>query len=269
MGCRYSGLEVGERYLYHYTSASTLSLILDSGSLRLGPYSQTRDPRENREWLPTFVPIEPDELWPDDWDMFEVSKTLNQTIRQRAKLICFTLDRETAAIRRALGEGYGRARMWEQYADLHRGAVLVLEREALDWSVAQEMEHKASSLDPCATAMTARIFDHVMHFQVRDTLDMAAAAEDVIKTSNGELFFRKNTDWEGETEYRYVVVSDNAAEFVPIQPSLAAIVVGMDYPTQELSVLRYRLEKLDLAELPVAGLHWLNGLPMPLVLSPV
>jgi hypothetical protein len=262
----YGDLDPGENYLYHYTSAATLALILDSGELRLGPYSQTRDPRENQKWMPMFSAVENEDVSSGEWDMSSLPDLLDAAIRQRAKLACLTLDQPTTSfLSLESARGYGRPRMWEQYADNHRGAVLIFHHESLDQAVESSLGQHVRFQKPVIYSDDARHVDHAMHFRLRDIHTpeaLALAAETVIKSHGTELFFGKLTDWATEREYRYVVVSDKCAEFVPIKESLAGIVVGTDFPSQESSVLRYRLEKLGRPGMHLAQLSWLNGQPM-------
>jgi hypothetical protein len=264
----YADLEPGENFLYHYTSAATLALILDSGKLRLGPYSQTRDPRENKEWLASFSATENEDLSPDSWDMFSALSSLDAAIRQRAKLACLTLDQPNSSVLAFhSARGYGRARMWEQYADNHRGAVLIFRHESLDQAVENSLGQHVRFQGPVTYSDDEWHVDRAMRFRVQDTRTpeaLALAAEATIKSHGAELFFGKNIDWATEREYRYVVLSDEPAEFVPIKESLAGIVVGMDFPPQEASVLRYRLEKLGCPGMHLAQLRWHNGRPMAL-----
>lgn len=259
-------LEPGDDYLYHYTSPSTLAIILDGGSLRLGPYAATRDPRENMQWFSGFSAGEGVDIRPEAWDIFAVSQTVDAAIRQRTKLACLTLDRPASMP--WSGEharGYGRARMWEQYADRHQGAVLIFDRQALDTSVTEELvDHDYLFMGPVQYSDEAVDIARALHFRVEETLapeTLTAAADAVIAKHGETLFFGKNMDWLTESEYRYVVVSDSPAEFVPIKSSLRAIVVGMDYPDHEASVLRVRLERLGLPALHVARCYWRNGQP--------
>jgi hypothetical protein len=267
----FADLGPGESYLYHYTSASTLALILDGGSLRLGPYSNTRDPRENKEWWSSFTATDGEDVSPETWDIFEVSRTLDAAIRQRAKLACLTLDRQPSSFSVThLTRGYARARMWEQYADQHRGAVLIFDRDRLDAAVERTLGHQVLFHGEVQYSDEGTELGLVMRFCVRDTRNptaLRAAADMVIKSHGRSLFFGKNTDWLTECEYRYVAVSDKAEEFVPIKDSLVALVVGMDYPSHEGSVLGYRLERLGVPELPVAQLMWFNGSPSPVPLQ--
>lgn len=94
------------------------------------------------------------------------------------------------------------------------------------------------------------------------TRGVAEVADEIIATRGGDLFFQKNTDWTTESEFRYVVVGEGAPEFVDVRGALAAVVVGVDFPGHELSVIKTRLERLDLANLGVAQVIWMKGAPV-------
>jgi hypothetical protein len=226
------------------------------------------------EWFSRFVPIAEKEDFQeiDAQRMRDASKSLDAAMRQRAKLACFTMDREPSSVRTVpYSRGYGRARMWEQYADCHRGAVLVFDRKALDDSVSGALERHDSLMSGPVKYDDEGLDDtKALTFNIEDMRDsgrLNAAAERAIKAHGRTLFFKKNTDWQTEVEYRYVVLSNAAAEYVSIEDALVAIVLGMDYPSWEASVPPYRLSHLRLHplrgmhEIPVRWLSWFQGYP--------
>jgi len=120
------------KYLYHYASASTLAAILDSRSIRFGPYRNTNDPLETRLWLQTIsIPGEIVDHLPHGW-----AQTIwgpYPDVRERTRLACFTLD-DTRAERLSLNlfhRGWCRPRMWSQYAAGHMGACLIIDKPRL------------------------------------------------------------------------------------------------------------------------------------------
>lgn len=254
-------------HLYHYTAAAKLAMILHSGRLRLGPYAGTRDPRENLQWHSSYsAPEDARERWPD-WDMFAMSAQIDEEIRHRAKLTCLTLDRRSDDPQADMfARGYGRARMWEQYADEHRGAVLVFDRAALDEAVRSRLSGKGP-LFSGPVQYRDHEWDHSMALsfdleQLMEPDGMATAVEAVVTRHHRSLFFGKNCDWATEQEYRYVVLTDAPYEEVDIRNSVVGLVLGMYYPEHEESVLRYRLEQVGLSDIPLMKMNWFNGLPI-------
>ncbi len=256
----FGALDPGEPYLYHYTSAEKLALILLNGLLRLGPYSATRDPRENASWYPTLS--SPPDFDTSRVDVADIWSRLDAAMRQRAKLACLTMDRLTDDVWPHTSRGWGRARMWEQYADRHRGAVLIFDQVKLTEIIEQGMSRPvlhgqvAYTTGPWSHALLEGVDLVDIH-----TRGVRAVATDLIESAGREFFFQKDRDWSDESEYRYVVVSDSEAEFVPIRDALVAIVLGQEYPRYEKVVLSQRLSQAGVQAAAVAQLNWLNGYP--------
>ncbi len=82
-----------------------------------------------------------------------------------------------------------------------------------------------------------------------------------------ELFFEKLPEWESEREYRWIVISDRAAELmIDFQDSLVGILIGEDFPLAHMeAVARAPLER----NLYLATMEWRNsGAPQPLPTHP-
>lgn len=265
----FGDLDPGEEYLYHYTSAEKLALILMNGSLRLGPYSGTRDPLENKTWYPNLTS-------PPDFDMLNIDAVaiwegLDAAIRQRAKLACFTMDDKTADRWENTRRGWGRARMWEQYADRHHGAVLIFDQSKLTNLIETALAGRpllhgpvVYQAGPWSVSMIRGI--DLVEIQQRG---VKAVADDLIRQAGSEFFFQKDIDWASEAEYRYLAVSDSEAEFVGVSDALVAVALGQDYPEYEKVVLVRRLAQASAQHAVVSQVYWRNGYPvvMPVLLS--
>ena len=74
------------------------------------------------------------------------------------------------------------------------------------------------------------------------------------------FFFSKALDWQQEFEYRWIAIGGkNEPEFVPITTAIAGVVVGVDFPNEDLPYLLKLCEKL---KLPVARIGWNHGIPL-------
>jgi len=118
-----------DNWIYHYTSTETAALILTSGMIRLGAFSRTNDPREQREWFPSVTEGTSDEIGKDEF--WNICREIDAAMRGRTKLACFTRDRNAGETHGHLNfhRGWARARMWDQYAEHHRGACFVFARD--------------------------------------------------------------------------------------------------------------------------------------------
>jgi hypothetical protein len=270
--------EPDSNLLFHYTSASTLAAILDSGNMRLGSYSRTNDPRETKEWEPTItlpdVSVRPAEkyLHSTKEDYRKVVDAVNGLLRRGARLACFTSDSDRTSSQNdgtLFHRGWARARMWQQYADAHRGACLVFDRSKLIENADLARPHSNEEL---FTYGAVNYEDAPLTINLRwmDVVDQGIEAVlSDLQTWKGvatHLYATKNTDWESEHESRITVViwnvpDDSADEpiDVPIGDSLKAIVFGDDFPDVERSVAQSRFAAGN--EPDVLTCHWSNGVP--------
>ena len=270
--------DVDDQKLYHYTTATTLAKILDSGALRMDPYSRTNDPREQKEWVPLFTmppgPERPPEKYlatsADDARAAELAT--DRYLRRGARLACFTLDRQRAQNATAgtlFHRGWARARMWEQYSGRHTGACLVFERSELVRLVDEHLPHGDGDLFSCGSVTydDQALTIPLPWMEVVDQgIDAVLDDFQVRKGAADQLYFTKNTDWRSEEEFRIVCVQWNVSDeeedqpiTVPYESSLLAIVLGEHFPDTELSVIRSRTGLASSVDL--LRCEWHSGVP--------
>ena len=122
-------------WLFHYTTRrAAFEDILPKKRMRFSPYTEMRDPLENK-WLfnssytiPTGMPDD-DPNHPDRTQAFLEARAA--AIRESAKVLSLTLDAPGFEEAPLFGRGWARARMWEQYAENHAGVCLLFRRDAI------------------------------------------------------------------------------------------------------------------------------------------
>jgi hypothetical protein len=260
-----------EEHLYHYTSAEDLQKILHSSALRLGPLSSTNDPAENKEWVVQLffssAHSGSTDVGTDELD--SVIHEIDRMLRRNACLGCFTIDREPKP--EGLGVqhfhmGWARARMWQQYGSAHRGACLIFNRtdflecvERSNFQSGETREHSFGRVLYFDKPLDVRIaLDSIRRRGVSDLL------ED-LRTNTGipaSLYFRKNTDWESEVEFRVVSIrtspqdgQDDMPMMIPYKNSLEGIVVGEHFHDSTINPVH------GVAGVPVFRCVWLDGAP--------
>lgn len=202
------------KVLFHYTTReAAFEHILPDKQLRFSPYTEMRDPLENK-WLfrcsytvPTHMPDE----HPDHPERTRECLELHAArIRESAKVLSLTLDADGFAAPDSLfGRGWSRARMWEQYAENHAGVCLVFKRDALIERVTESL--KAQGL--------AGPYNRPVKYTLRGTggglplnlneigpIDEQWVRE-LVEVRKDDLFFLKTTDWETEHEHRFIVTA--------------------------------------------------------------
>lgn len=250
--------QVTDHYLYHYTTLETaIEKILYQGKLRLGLFEQTNDPRESQEWGINTVASN---VTNDETN--HLLRLVNQNRLKMCKVVCFTKD-DLQNRRSGMGRrGFARARMWAQYADKHRGACLIFDAAKLDASIRQTLTPKGKiyqGMVDYTDSMEGVAAVSSFNFAVLSQTEIREIIRQHIDHFARTLFFRKNRDWEDETEYRYVLYSDQCEpEFVPVAASLQGMVLGVDFPEVYYPVIAYFRERYALN---VGCIRWSNGIP--------
>ncbi|UFN44554.1 DUF2971 domain-containing protein [Nocardioides okcheonensis] len=225
-----------DRYLYHYTNPSTAAFILESMSIRLGPLTATNDPRENREWWPSMS-LEHGEPALEESEFVGFTRQVDQAMRGSVYLACFTQDRAAEAEWNGVWNfhrGWARARMWQQYAGDHEGACLIIDRAA--WTSAVDRLDQPTVDGVRVMQGRVEYEDRALGWENPNGLNYLvsdlrrdggrAVAGQRIRENAEQLFFRKNTDWMSEQEFRSLAIGLDGPAYISLADCLAAIVVG-------------------------------------------
>jgi Protein of unknown function (DUF2971) len=266
-----------ERYFFHYTSReAAFEHILPTGRLRRSPLTHVNDPLENRPWLfPGAYLVDEDS--PDaDARKASLFRFVRGALRiwDASKLLALSIDapRGLGYQGRAepFGRGWARARMWDQYAEGHRGVCLLFDREKLTEAVRALQEQGlgatyhgpvkytnegplGSSLSLDLQALPAEITPHVV--------------AEFIDEHNEVLFFLKTSDWDTEFEYRFIVVSSRQEDvLVDYGDAFAAVIVGERFPPWQRAS---GVEACQRAGVEALRLDWSTRRPRPTALKPL
>jgi hypothetical protein len=133
------------------------------------------------------------------------------------------------------GRGWGRARMWDQYAEKHKGVCLVFDRAALTARIADSLAAQNLDAPYNGAVQYSREgpSDALMHIDL-NTLDgqvTAAVMRTFVKAHNDKLFFLKTSDWETEFEYRFVVIAPGCHVDIDYGDALKGVVLGHQFPS--------------------------------------
>lgn len=256
-------LEFG-KYLFHYTTRDkAFGGVLPNNTLRFSTYDKMRDPLENQEWhFASFVGYEQhdhDTLRADLERAVPFKRRANEEIRGRSHLLSMTMDAEPIGnARKPFCLGWARARMWEQYAEQHRGVCLAFEKDRLVRRVEDSMTKPGLSAlyhEPVAYD------DHPMSSPavVWEALRTEAGLEEYIATNYQALFFEKTVDWQGEHEYRFVaIVRDGSTQCIDYADALKAVIAGEKLPEWEHPSIVAACEEVGADPLRV---EWDRGRP--------
>jgi hypothetical protein len=246
-------------WLYHYTTMETaLVHILPTRRLRLSPFSRMRDPREYKQWFPGalgYFEGDFDALMPS---YAESAARLN-LLRDEFKLLSLTLDGEDLE-KGTYGRGFARSRLWELYAGRSSGVCLILRKDAAVDTVAAQLEALGRAAHGPVGYRNAPIHTDIMfNFEELFAGDADAIADRIAEQHLDKLFLTKNTEWESEREYRFIVRSPAEYEYVDVASALVAVCRGPESAKDSEHALRYFANEFDVA---LGFVQWDHNEPM-------
>jgi hypothetical protein len=228
-----------------------------------------RDPRERKEWTPSFSLDDGSELPDHEWRAWLAN--IDRELRQRVKIACFTEDRlpdPGLAELQQFHRGYSRARMWEQYADGHAGGCLIFDKRGLIDRATRSLSAFGAVHHGQVTYADVPIGDQqgMLHFTASAMRNRGASAVGArfIDEHWKNLYLTKNLDWASEIEYRILLVEDEIAgtwrEFA-YGESLLGVVLGEGFDSRILDRVAGLAATHEIDRGRLARCSWLGGRP--------
>jgi len=252
---------------FHYTTReAAFGDIIPRRRLRFSTYAQMRDPMENKHWtFPAGYVAKDDE--PDDVlerAYFEFHR-LADAIFDQAHLLALTVDAEYPRPDELFGRGWSRARMWEQYAEAHKGVCLLFDRDGLAESISADL-HRQLSVRPYAKPVEYSPSGGELSLNLGEfpTPVPADFVRNYIQANHHELFFKKTLDWETEHEYRFATTAPPGEPlYADYGDALVGIIVGEKFPRWQRASA---IESASQVGLEPQIMHWENNYPAPAAL---
>jgi hypothetical protein len=245
-------------FLFHYTSlGAAIERILPSEQFRLSRLSEMRDPRESQVWpvAASFYGDGPAGAEPLFWD---INRRVN-AVKDTCRVMSLTQDDLTRDAGERWGRGFARPRLWEQYAEVHRGVCLCFDRNTLA-AIASSRLTQLGRLEHGPVTYRDRPAPLTVLLDAATADNAEALAQDVLDKSFSEVFFQKATDWESEHEYRFVLrTSVEEDTFLPLHPSLRHVILGWRTPAPYLPSLKALCEPFGIQ---IWRLTWWDGRPV-------
>jgi hypothetical protein len=232
-----------DQFFFHYTTReAAFEHILPTGRLRFSRYEHMRDPLENRAWLIAAggwgdkTPAQEEE----EAAGFFTFNRMADAVRRESRLLSLSVDSpEDLEEPDPFFRGWARARMWEQYAETHKGACLVFDREALGVAVDTEIDHlklpKANR--GLVEYESGRSDTPMLDFDRLRGENPESYVAQYVAEHFRTLFFMKTLDWEAEHEFRFSIIGplgDPEPFEVFMEKALVAVIVGELFPRWQI-----------------------------------
>lgn len=217
-------------FLYHYTKFKTAIRIISNNALMFNVFNNVNDPRENKKWgINRFNCDKNHTITINDIDR------INEKLRLKWKVLCMVSDVERndiSVIEKEYCRGYSHSRMWAQYAENHKGACLVFDKEKLKKCINQTLSSKGILYSGNVVYEDfSKLENGLFRFDISEmnSVGLDACIDNHLKKFYFPIFFLKKKDWESENEWRFVFYSKSDEEiFINYGDSLLGIIFGCD-----------------------------------------
>jgi len=257
--------------LCHYTKKDVaLEKILFGKKIKLGLIGLTNDPKEGnqnkpvimfsnishqREFNPWEFSDETEKISKDEWKVLCLTKHLQgRTTNNTLKNVVSSRFRH----------GYSRPRMWAQYAENHTGLCIIFYGNKLNANINSALKDR----EQC------QIFHGEVTYRNYNSVESKwLDYSDIIKygLTNGirkhysdnyqHYFLSKFPDWQGESEYRWLIHSPTKEpELISIEGTMKAVLVGSEFPKVYEPAIKKICKELNVS---AGRMHWNNGMPDP------
>lgn len=262
-----TGVKDPNRFLYHYTKARTvIDYILKDFTLRLGPYTQTNDPKETKAWEFDLGTNQTRDLGKQNIN--ELSEQMNQILKSKTGVLCFCQDDDGLTgshLEDVTRRGFMKPRMWAQYGDNHRGLCLVIDKTRFLNAFKVATERELFSVHGLV-AYANRSFLHgsagyvyTINVDFLEDHGIEKFCWAYIKQHYKNLFFEKMTDWSSEKEYRCLIFrSVSEAFLVSIRDSLRGIMFGESVDPDHVLEVQELTATIGVETM---GIIWKNACP--------
>lgn len=252
--------------LYHYTSIRVATdYIIKTGKLRMGSFRKTNDPKESKNWEFNLGTNQNRDL--GKYRMTELSRRLSDTIKDKARLLCFCRDAGPLSgnhMEDVYKRGFSKARMWAQYGEKHTGVCLVFDQQKLEARIRHVSESAILAHAGPVTYRNRSVVwggegDYMINVDELEKRGFGNYWPAHIDTYRHRLFFEKLEDWRDENEFRYIAVFDHADDvFIEYGDALVGIVFG---DAVDESVEDALIQMLLPSKVQMMGLKWKNCSP--------
>jgi hypothetical protein len=235
------------KFVYHYTSWKSLRKIAETRGLLMNTFPKLNDPRESKKWEVGFYGTGKPSVRPEG--VSEVVERFKANIRV---LSCSMGSPDELTNSDRSGHGYAKPAMWAHYGENHSGACLVLDRKKLQSCIERAFANSmapggrlsAGDVHYASDSLQDASFQGISLNEIASHTVDAAIEEHLLRHWDG-IFFVKHADWSPEVEYRWVAYDPArlATDIVDITGALQSLILGAEFPTDEVSTM-YELAHL-------------------------
>ncbi len=256
---------VSDGSIYHYTRASTfMNYIVPYGELKLSPYSNSMDPREQH---PSYFGI----AYKEEAGEAQISESLtlaveaSDNLRDRAQMLCFSNSYEPLFPGLQWDwdgdRGWAQSAMWTHFSERHTGVCLEFNKERLLHDIREEVGSSSRLLSGDVVYIGSGDQPiSVPNIYIQNPSDISADSVFSHAIHNSiSSFFRKDRCWNYEQEFRVVAINRcGEPVYFPITGSLERVILGAQFPIDLRPAVEWELQRRGL-DVPIDVMTWPLG----------
>jgi len=228
--------------------------MLESGQIWLNPISNVNDPKEFSNWELSYV-MGKNEITVKEWD--EISESISEESKRISKIACFTEDiltRHQMPISRyvefgCIGRGFANSPMWHFYGEKHTGCCLMFYKNGLIQEFNNQTKGHLSyhnSILYVDEKFPRNIGFEPYFFEIDEVVEKGVSAytKEFLSSRHKDLYFKKQSVWSYENEYRMYVMDDNDLPFkLNYGNSLSYICFGVECDESKKAEIKHYSRK--------------------------
>jgi len=256
--------------VFHYTKNCNAIEILSEKQIRLGQFKDTNDPRESRKWaiLYEYLGIPPSTnqaIRSFDENTKRLNDEINKIRLREWKVLCVSMNHpQLKKYDNPFYLGNCRPNMWAHYGENHEGVCLKLNGKILDQRIKELKRKKECNVFSGKVKYNDFALQKPIAFRTsfeQLSQDLNQEIRNHLKTNYKEYFLLKAKDWITEYEFRWMVFcTEDASEYISIEGAIEGVVIGMNYPREDISLIRKLCRELGIEP---TGMNWQQGIPYP------
>lgn len=237
------------KYLFHYSKMSTtIEHILDTFELQFSKFANLNDPIENKKFS---ISVWQKFSYNINYDFFKKMKNADDIFYNKSNILCFSINK---CDNNKIIAGCNFYRMWSHYGENFKGVCLYFDRRKIINEIYNQYKNDYVIFNKKIKYIDLINSEYLKNYS-GEKVDIKSNKLNIIHNkilkhlikNNNRLYFTKDYDWQGESEYRIVLFNKNFSNEnnnikVKILDSLVGIILGCNTSENYIKLFKVLLK---------------------------
>jgi len=265
--------------LFHFTKAETaIKFILFEKKLKFNALKNMSDPWENKKFEHYYKNMDTKK----SPEIFQKEEELHNNIKTYSKIACFCTNKPPNIVTIEFNPqsnftmsklkfvkdnyeilAYERSRMWNQYADNHKGVCIIFLKEQLRKAIKLQFTSMEPYKDYVKYSPQYSYFQEGLELDCNKLISSNSKTfvKEYLQSKKDYIFFLKNIDYRDEAEFRLVVYDPkDTFNYLDIQDCIEVVLLGENCHDSIKKCIPNLCKELNI---DCGIMEWRNGEPKP------